>query len=167
MDKELLRTPKFKVVQKVDSTGSSAIIRHPGAVVILPLVGGDQICLISNRRKAVNRTLIELPAGTREPNETPLETAERELTEETGYRAKSMQPLFDYFVSPGILDERMYSFVAEGLEPGPKQLMDDEDIETMVVPFSDAIDWIRQGKIEDAKSIATLLYFWQFQKDVR
>ena len=165
MEKELLNTPKFKVVQKETASGTTAIIRHPGAVVILPIFENGNVCLIRNRRKAVDQVLIELPAGTLEPNEPPAVTAKRELAEETGYRAEAIQPLFDYFVSPGILDERMHAFVATGLTPGPTNLMDDEEIETLVVPLTEALDWIQTGKIEDAKTIATLLFYCRFQDE--
>ena len=86
----LLATRRFDVVRLKYQTSDGVehaleTIRHPGAVAILPLLPHDQICLIRNFRVAVRQTLIELPAGTREPGETPLDTAHRELEEETGY----------------------------------------------------------------------------------
>ncbi len=77
-------------------------IQHPGAVAIIPLVGEDQVCLIRNQRIAVGKTLIELPAGTLEPNEPPRQTAARELQEETGYHAARWHELNGFFMSPGI-----------------------------------------------------------------
>lgn len=159
---ELLKTAKFSVVQRETSQGSVTHIRHPGAVVILPFVDENRICLIRNLRRTIDSRLIELPAGTLEPDESPTVTASRELAEETGYRAGNIEPLFDYFVSPGILDEKMHAFVATDLTPGTPHRMDDEDIENLVTPWDEAIAMIRRGEIQDAKTIATLLYYAQF-----
>lgn len=161
-DKVLLSTTKFKVVQRDTPDGQSTIIQHPGAVVILPLLNPAEICLIKNLRRTVGRTLIELPAGTIESNEPPLQTAYRELAEETGYTADQITPLYDFYVSPGIMNEKMYAFVATGLQAGEQNLMDDEEIEVITAPFEQAVNWIREGKIQDAKTIATLLYFRHF-----
>lgn len=161
-EKELLKTPKFTVVEREFASGKSTIIRHPGAVVILPFVDEDQVCLIQNQRKAVDQRLYELPAGTLEPGEPPLKTAYRELAEETGYTASTMTPLLDYFVSPGIMDERMYVFVAQDLTRGEQNLMEDEEIETLVVSFDEVLNWVQAGKIQDAKTIATILYYKEF-----
>ena len=155
-------TDKFTVTAQEAAHGSLAVIRHPGAVVILPFVDDQRICLIVNHRRAVNEKLIELPAGTREPGEPARLTACRELAEETGYRATTMEPLFEYLVSPGIMDEKMDAFVARGLVPGQQSLMEDEEIETLVVEMGQALEWIREGKIRDAKTLATLLFFRQF-----
>lgn len=161
-EKELLKTPKFTVVERDFANGKSTIIRHPGAVVILPFVDEDHVCLILNQRKAVDQKLYELPAGTLEPGEPPLNTAYRELAEETGYTAQTMTPLLDYFVSPGIMDERMYVFVAQDLNRGQQNLMEDEEIDTLIVSFNEVISWIRTGRIQDAKTIATILYYKEF-----
>lgn len=163
-EKRLLKTPKFTVVERQLPDRSVPVICHPGAVVILPWIDATHICLITNQRSAVNQQLIELPAGTREPAETPAETATRELAEETGFRAGRIEPLFSYYVSPGILDEKMHAFVARDLSPGETQLMEDEEIDTMIVEFEEAIDWVKTGKICDAKTISTLLYYQQFAK---
>ncbi len=114
--------------------------------------------MIRNYRDAVGRELIELPAGTREPGESALETAKRELAEETGYHCKRLEPLLEFFVSPGIMDETMSVFVASELTAGSQELMDDEEIEPLIVEFEEAIQWIRNGKICDGKTIAILLY---------
>ena len=92
------------------------------AVVILPMVDADHVCLIRNYRMAVGETLLELPAGTLEPNEDPAVTAHRELIEETGYRAEKIEKLCEFYMSPGILNERMHLFLATGLKAGKTAL---------------------------------------------
>ena len=94
------------------------IVRHPGAVVILPLIDRDHVCLIRTYRVAIDRWHLELPAGTLDKSLSPLETAILELQEETGYRAKSFTHIHNFAMSPGILDEKMHFYVAEGLELG-------------------------------------------------
>ncbi len=135
------------------------IVRHPGAVTILPLFDDGRICLLKNFRAAVGQTLIELPAGTLEPDEDPAVTARRELAEETGYRAGRIEPLVAFFMSPGILDERMHVFTATDLQPGPTALEPGEDIRPLIVDWPEALDMVRDGRIQDAKTLAALLYF--------
>ena len=159
---ELLRTEKFSVVQRVIDGREKALVQHPGAVVILPFVDADHICLIRNKRFAVEKTLVELPAGTLEPGEEAIITAQRELAEETGFRSDNLTPLFDYYVSPGILNEKMHAFIAKNLVSGEQNLMHDEEIEIEVVRFDDALAASKNGQIEDAKTIATLRYYQQF-----
>ena len=115
------------------------VVRHPGAVVVLPLLDDGRVCLIRNFRVAVSQTLIELPAGTLEPGHTPAEMAERELIEETGYRAAKIEPLSAFYLSPGILDERMHLFLATGLIAGDSAREAGEEIENLLVPFDEAI----------------------------
>ncbi len=161
---ELLSTRKFRVVRHVtpgrDGTPHTReIVVHPGAVTILPLVDEDRVCLIRNRRVAAGKTLVELPAGTLEPGEDPAVTASRELIEETGYRAARMEKLCEFFMSPGILTERMYLFVARELTPGAARLEPGEDIETLVVDWNEAMRMVFDGTIEDAKTLVGLLYY--------
>ncbi len=159
----LLECQIFNVVRKwTEGTDGRhhvrQIIRHPGAVVLLPRLDDGRVVLIRNYRTAVARHLLELPAGTLEPGEEPVLAAHRELAEETGYRAKSMRLLTSFFASPGILDERMHLFLATGLEPGPTALQPDEQIETVVLPWEEALALARKGQIEDAKTLIGLLF---------
>lgn len=159
----LLTTAKFRVVREtIQSDGGKTktreIIRHPGACVIVPLLDDGRVCLIRNWRIAAGQTLIELPAGTLEPPEPPHVTAERELIEETGYRAQRIEFLHSFFLSPGILDERMHLYVARGLTAGQTALEEGEEIENLLTPWDDAIAMIFRGEIQDAKTIVGLLW---------
>jgi ADP-ribose pyrophosphatase len=160
----LLSASRFRVVRLSPTTNGGParpreVIRHPGSVVILPLVDQQHVCLIRNHRVAVNQTLIELPAGTLEADEPPLEAAARELGEETGYRADNIQWLRSFYAAPGILDEQMTLVLATGLTPGQPQREADEQIENLIVSWVDAIGWVLDGRIHDAKTMVGLLYY--------
>ena len=131
-------------------------------MTILPLLSDGQICLIRNLRVAVDETLIELPAGTREQDEPQLETARRELIEETGYRAGQIEKLTDFYLSPGILDERMHLYLATELSAGDADREVGEEIANLVVSFDAALDMIGDGRIRDAKTIVGLLYYQRY-----
>lgn len=163
-DETLLSTKRFTVVRKTyhgqdGQEYSKETVQHPGAVAILPLLDGDRICLERVFRPAVERVMVEIPAGTCEAGETPEHTAHRELEEETGYRAEKMEALCTLFMSPGILNERMRLFVATGLTPGKQNLDKGEDVEPFICTFDEALDMVRDGEIEDAKSVAALLFY--------
>jgi ADP-ribose pyrophosphatase len=140
------------------------IIVHPGAVVIVPFLAADTILLISNRRYAVGQILVELPAGTLDKGESPMNAAGRELMEETGYVAARMKPLLNFFASPGIMSEKMYVFAAYDLKPGTKALEAGEEIEVLPTKWDDAVKMIRTGEIQDGKTIATLLAYDRFYR---
>jgi ADP-ribose pyrophosphatase len=133
------------------------VVVHRGAVALLPMVDADHVCLVENRRYAVGKTLLEVPAGTIDPGETPEQTAARELAEETGYHARRLTRLREWFVSPGIFTERMYLFRCEDLEPGPTQHQPDETLTPLIVSRDEALGMVRDGRIEDAKTILALL----------
>lgn len=135
------------------------VVVHPGAVVILGMLPDDKVVLIRNRRYAVNALLLELPAGTLEKGEDPMNCAGRELLEETGYLAHRMKSLGWYYTSPGILSEKMYAFAAYDLEKQKTALEEGEEIETEPTALSEALAMTCDGRIVDAKTIATLLMF--------
>jgi ADP-ribose pyrophosphatase len=166
----LLTTSKFRVVRETATTEKGKaktreIVRHPGAVVIAPLLDDGQICLIRNWRMAAGKTLIELPAGTLEPPEPPQKTAERELIEETGYRAKTLEFLHAFFLSPGILDEKMHVYLATGLTAGESAREEEEEIENWLVPLDEAIEMVFRRQIEDAKTIVALLWVDRLKRE--
>ncbi|MCB9630857.1 MAG: NUDIX hydrolase [Sandaracinus sp.] len=144
------------------TTKRRAVLRHPGAVVILPLLDDGRVVLIENRRPTLGLTLLELPAGTLEGEAPLIEQAARELREETGYVAGTLAPLTTFYASPGICDERMHAFVARGLTPGPQALDPTEDIAVKVVAWAEAMDAIREGRLVDGKSLAVMLFWDRF-----
>lgn len=133
------------------------VIRHPGAVVVVPVLRRDALILIRNERIAVGETLWELPAGTLESGETPSSAAARELEEETGYRTSRLQPLGCFYSSPGFLDEIIHAFVADGLEHVGQSLDPGEKIEVHEIDRDAAVAMIADGRIKDGKTIAGIL----------
>lgn len=165
----LLKTPRFDVVEIEQTTRTGGlrprqVVLHPGAVVIVPMVDDQHVCLIRNERVAVGKTLIELPAGTMEPPATPLAMAMRELQEETGYTAKRWRELPSFYMSPGILREQMHAFVAEGLTAGNPAREAGENIDNLVVPWREALAMVDRGDIEDAKTICGLLVWERLRR---
>jgi ADP-ribose pyrophosphatase len=135
------------------------VVRHPGAVTIIPMVDADRVCLVRNVRIAVGETLIELPAGTLDEGEDPIDCARRELAEETGYRAGRLEKLCEFFMSPGVLDERMRLVLATELTPGEQELDEGEDLEPLIVPWREAMRMVDAGEIRDSKTLAGLLFY--------
>jgi ADP-ribose pyrophosphatase len=138
-------------------------VRHPGAVLILPLLadpagGAPTVIMIRNWRISIQQWLHELPAGTLEPGEDPAACAARELEEETGYSAATITPLCRFYTSPGLSDELMWAYVAAGLRPVGQRLEQDEWVTVHPMPAAAALGMIDTGELIDAKSILTLLY---------
>ena len=132
------------------------VVHHPGAVAIVPLFGDGTIALLSQFRYAVGETIWEIPAGTLSPDETVAACAERELAEETGYRAEKWTQLSRFYTTPGFTDEEMYLFLAEQLTETDGELDEDEDIEVHRVPLETALEWVADGRIQDAKTLVGL-----------
>jgi ADP-ribose pyrophosphatase len=139
------------------TTAEREVILHRGAVALVPMVDDGHVCLVRNRRYTIDRTLLEVPAGTIDPGESPDQTAERELLEETGYRAGRIRRIRDWYVSPGVMDERMYLYVCEDLQPGAVRPELDEELETVVVAWHEAMAMAQDGRIEDAKTLLALM----------
>ncbi|MBC7835457.1 MAG: NUDIX hydrolase [Phycisphaerales bacterium] len=133
------------------------IVRHPGAVVIVPVLAPDELVMIRNRRVAVGEELWEFPAGTLEAGEAPETCAPRELIEETGYRAGETKPLGWFYTTPGMTDERMHAFLATDLNHVGQALEEDESIRVEVVQLSDAMAMLADGRLRDGKSMLALL----------
>lgn len=138
------------------------IVVHPGSAVVLPLLADQRVVLIRNWRAPVRGELLELPAGTLDAGESPENCAARELAEETGYRAGRLEPLVSFYSTPGILTERMHSFVATELTSGSVARDSSEQICVVPMTYSDVLEAIRDGRIVDGKTILTLLYYDRF-----
>jgi ADP-ribose diphosphatase len=133
------------------------IVEHPGAVAIVAVDRDDNVWLVRQLREATRRELVELPAGTREDGEDPLETAKRELQEECGLTGGEWRELGSFWTTPGFCRELMHLYLATGVEPGDADPDDDEDVEVVKWPVSQLAE--RLGEIEDAKTLAGLLLY--------
>jgi ADP-ribose pyrophosphatase len=133
------------------------IVRHPGAVAIVPILDDGRVALIRQFRYATGKTLLEIPAGTLEQGEPPLECAKRELREETGYEAEKLEPLLSCFMVPGYSDEIIHFFVARGLSEVGSDLEIDEEITLEVLSLEEVRRMVEENVIEDAKTIVGVL----------
>ena len=127
------------------------IVEHPGAVCIVPVDRDGYVTLVRQLREATGGELLEIPAGTREPGEEPLQTARRELAEETGLTGGEWHEVTAFWTTPGFTRERMTLFFAEGVEPGEASPEEDESFELVRWPVAEIES--RLGEIEDAKSL--------------
>ena len=132
------------------------VVEHPGAVAVVPVTAAGSVLLVEQYRYAVGRTLLELPAGTREPGETAPATAARELVEETGYRAEVLTEIGRFFVSPGWATEEIVLFRAEGLSRSGHGCDHDEILKLVEVEPDLIPVLMRDGTIADAKTIIGL-----------
>jgi ADP-ribose pyrophosphatase len=134
------------------------VVEHAGAVGIVAIDNENNIIMVRQYRKPVERVLLEIPAGTREEGEDPLVCAQRELKEETGFTAKHWKKILAYYSAPGFSDEYLHLFLASGLTGGEIDLDGDEFVETVRIPLSEAYQLIFKGHIADGKSIIGILY---------
>lgn len=133
------------------------IVEHRGAVAIAAIDHDGDVLLVRQFRKAAGRQLLELPAGTLEPGEDPLRCAERELEEETGFRARQWAALAAFYTSPGFSTELLHLYLAQELAPGEAATEADEHIQLLKMPLADALCLIESGEVCDAKTIVGLL----------
>lgn len=133
------------------------IITHPGAVAIVALDAEQNILLVRQFRLAAGHIMLEIPAGTLEAGEPPLDCAVRELREETGYRPQAIEPLGGLYVAPGYTTEFIHLFLVRGVEYDPLEQDADEAVEVVRMTFDEALARIEDGTIADGKTIAGLL----------
>jgi ADP-ribose pyrophosphatase len=133
------------------------VVRQRGSVAALPVHEDGRVVLVRQYRYAVDAAVWELPAGRRDPGETPEEGARRELEEETGLRAARLEPLLVFWTTPGFCDEVMHLFRASALESGPARPEADERIETATFTLPEALAMISRGEIREGKTLVALL----------
>src|SRR5581483_9593155 len=163
------RGPVFWVTTDdvLEPTGVRArrdVVRHSGSIVVLAVERSTRtprVLLERQYRHAAGRFLLELPAGRIDEGEKELAAAKRELLEETGYSARSWKRVLRFWASPGFVAESMSIYLAQGLKPGAAQPEDDEVIELQLVPIKKAVSMVLKGTIQDAKTIAGVLWLDQ------
>jgi ADP-ribose pyrophosphatase len=162
---EVFKGKKFTV--RVDNitdrpghTYRREIVVHPGAVVMVPVTKDGKILLVRQWRRAAGKVLLELPAGTLEEGEPPLETAGRELQEEIGYKSNKITPLGGFFSAPGIQTEYLHLYLAEDLEESQLDPDENEELDLHEMTLEEALAAVERSEIEDAKSIAGLSRYY-------
>jgi ADP-ribose pyrophosphatase len=161
-DGTLLKVRRDVVRLPDGSQGVREYIRHPGAVAIVPLFDDRRVLLERQYRYPHRREFIEVPAGKLEPGEPHLETAKRELLEETGYAAAEWTRLGVIHTAIAYTDEGIELFVARKLEHRERKLDQGEFLELIILEFAEAVAMVRDGRITDAKTVAALLWVEKF-----
>lgn len=133
------------------------IVNHVGAVTLVPVDEQNRVWFVRQYRHAAGEVLLELPAGTLEPGEPPLDCAQREIREEIGMAARRMKLIGEYFLAPGYSTEFMHVFLATDLRPDPLPGDADEFLSTEAIPLEVVQRMIENGKIRDAKTLASLM----------
>ena len=135
----------------------TACLRHPGAAVLIPITADNQVIMIRQYRLGIDKTILEVPAGTRDWNEDWLICAQRELREETGHRAEQFDFICDFWPGPGFSNEVLRVYIARDLSPDPLPMDFDEEIETVQIPFDEVVAMTFDGRIQDGKTQIAIL----------
>jgi ADP-ribose pyrophosphatase len=155
------RAVSLKVESLVEPGGVNTrreIVYHPGSVVLIPCLADGHVLLVRQYRHAARQSLWELPAGTLEPGEAPRHAAQRELAEETNFRARRLKLLCTFYPSPGILSEKMHLYQASGLVASRADADPDERIRVRRFSRAELRRMVRSGRIRDAKTLVGLLW---------
>ncbi|TMN20738.1 NUDIX hydrolase [Lentibacillus cibarius] len=147
-------------------TSKRELIRHAGAVGVIPITKDNKIVLVRQYRKPLEKSLVEIPAGKLEDGEDPRVTALRELEEETGYRADSLQFVTSFYTSPGFADEVMYLYLTKNIESVDDAAAADEDefVERVELTLEEAKQYVNERKIHDAKTNYAILYLESLER---
>ena len=162
LDRDTVRFPD-------GSSGQLEMLRHPGASAVVPFLDDPRapdprVLLIRQFRHAANGFIWEVPAGRLDAGETPDACARRELEEETGMRARTLEPLTTIYTTPGFTDERIHLFLAHGLEAGSQRREADEFMELRELPWSAVLELVRTGEVQDGKTLTSLLFVQCFRR---
>lgn len=145
---------------------SRELIRHIGAVCVIPVTDDGRVIVERQFRYPVNRVILEIPAGKLDSaDEDRLEAAKRELREETGMTAEKWTDIGEYLPAPAYSDERITMYLATGLHSGEQDLDDDEFLEVFRVPLKELVDDVMAGKISDGKTQIAVLKAWEIMKE--
>ena len=145
---------KIETVELPDKKYSKReIIEHPNGVGIIPIINEKDLIMVKQYRKAVEKIMLEIPAGILEVNEEPRETALRELKEETGYEAEKLKYIMEFYTSPGYCDEKIYLFLATDLKEGEVMLDPEEFVEHEIYSIDELVKMVNRGEIVDSKTI--------------
>ena len=137
------------------------VVRHPGGVVAVPVLDDGRLLLLRQFRYPLQKYIFEFPAGKLDTNQPPLETIKRELEEESGHRAGSIEYQCSFYTSPGISTEVIHLFIATNLTPVPQRLEEGEHITVDAYTAEECLEMIRTGEIADGKTVLGLLWFRQ------
>jgi ADP-ribose pyrophosphatase len=143
------------------------VVRHQGSVAALPVHADGRVVLVQQYRYAVDQDLLEIPAGRLEPGEDPKAGVGRELEEEVGLRASSLERLVTAYTTPGFCDEELHLFRASALQVVPPRPEEDERIEIRTMPLDEALGLVRRGEIQDAKTVLALLLEKEHRREDR
>ncbi|MGF9963010.1 NUDIX hydrolase [Bacillus rhizoplanae] len=159
-DGRVIKVRVDEVVLPNGETSKREIVKHPGAVAIIAITDDEKIVLVEQYRKAMEKVLVEIPAGKLEQGEKPEATAIRELEEETGYICDNMELITSFYTSPGFADEIVYVYEATGLKKKEDKanLDEDEFVELMEVSLEEALQLIKEQRIHDAKTMFAIQY---------
>ena len=142
------------------SRSELAMVRHPGSTAVVPLFDDHMVLMERQYRHAVGEYLLEIPAGTMEPGEAPLDCAKRELEEETGFVADEFVELSQILIIPAYSDEKIFVYLARELRKSEQNLDKDEIIEVVKYPFDEALKMIGDRRISDALTVLSLQMVW-------
>ncbi|GMA52454.1 ADP-ribose diphosphatase [Alicyclobacillus contaminans] len=156
---KIVTLEKLTVMLPNGKTATREVIRHPGAVAVLAEPDPGRVVMVRQYRKALDECLLEIPAGKLEPGEQPEACAVRELREETGLEADTVEPVHTFYTSPGFADEKIWLFYTNRVAQGAQALDEDEFVDIEVLSRAEVQSLLSGGRIQDAKTLVALLWW--------